>query len=513
MPTRRQVLTSVLGLGALGALSACSTPGTPASSAGASGTMPSGGPLPAGLRAAIAAAEAKRPRSGRTTALTLTAKPVQIDLGGTTVTTWAYSDAVPGLPLQAKVGDQVTVSFRNQLPEATSVHWHGLAIRNDMDGVPGVTTPEIPAGGSFDFSFVVPDAGTYWLHPHHGMQLDRGLYAPFIIEDPDEKADYDTEWILVLDDWTDGVGPSAEKILADLKAGTATDGGSMSGMDGMGGMGGMDGMGSMSSGDVDYPLYLVNGRAAADPDLLVAKPGDRIRLRIINAAADTIFTVAVGGHRLTVTHADGYPVTPATTNALTIGMGERYDAVVTLADGVFPFVAEPVGKNGDGTKLARALIRTSQSGSAPAAGVRPAELDGAALTADRLTAAPATALPTRTADRVLDVVLGGSMNPYKWTINGTTYDNASPLTIKPGQAGRLRIRNRTMMPHPIHLHGHTFQLGPAGGTGPRKDTVLVPMMGGVDVDLVADNPGAWMLHCHNAYHIEGGMMTRLDYQV
>ena len=103
-------------------------------------------------------------------------------------------------------------------PAPTSVHWHGLAIRNDMDGVPGVTTPEVPPGGAFAFDFVVPDPGTHWFHPHTGLQLDRGLYAPFIIDDPDEPGAYDHEWVIVLDDWTDGVGPSPEQILADLQA-------------------------------------------------------------------------------------------------------------------------------------------------------------------------------------------------------------------------------------------------------------------------------------------------------
>jgi FtsP/CotA-like multicopper oxidase with cupredoxin domain len=103
------------------------------------------------------------------------------------------------------------------------------------------------------------------------------------------------------------------------------------------------------------------------------------------------------------------------------------------------------------------------------------------------------------------------MAPYVWTINGRTYDKTVPLSIKQGQVGRLRISNMSMMPHPLHLHGHTFQLGPAGGSGPRKDTVLVPPMGAVAVDLAADNPGRWMVHCHNAYHAEAGMMTRLEY--
>ena len=166
--------------------------------------------------------------------------------------------------MRATAGDRVTVAFTNDLPAPTSVHWHGLAIRNDMDGVPGVTTPEVPPGGAFAFDFVVPDPGTHWFHPHTGLQLDRGLYAPFIIDDPDEPGDYDHEWVLVLDDWTDGVGPSPEQILADLQAAGAD--GSM-----MGGMGG--GMMGADGGDVSYPLFLINGRPTNDPDVLAATAG------------------------------------------------------------------------------------------------------------------------------------------------------------------------------------------------------------------------------------------------
>jgi FtsP/CotA-like multicopper oxidase with cupredoxin domain len=375
-----------------------------------------------------------------------------------------------------------------------------------MDGVPGVTTPETPAGGTFNFDFIVPDAGTHWFHPHHGLQMDRGLYAPFIVDDPREKGAYDHEWILVLDDWTDGVGTSPEENLAALQqAGASGNDMGMGRMDGMN-MGGGMGHGMQDGGDVAYPMFLINGRAATDPDTLAGKPGQKIRLRIINSAADTMFNVALGGHVMTITHTDGYAVTPVDTSLLRIGMGERYDATVTLGNGVFPLVAEPVAKKG----LARALVRTG-SGGVPAANARPSELDGYPLTVDVLRAAPGTALPKRQPDTVQDLMLSGTMAPYEWTINGTTYDNTIPLTIKPGQSGRLQIRNHSMMSHPLHLHGHTFQLGHAGGNGPRKDTVLVPPMGGVDVDLVANNPGQWMVHCHNAYHAETGMMTRLDY--
>lgn len=486
---RRTFLLAAAGTGAALGLAACGS-GAAGASIGAS---------------AIASREAARKPGGATRRLVLRAQPTEVDLGGTVVGTWAYGSTIPGQAFRATAGDRVTVDFRNDLPEATSVHWHGLAIRNDMDGVPGVTTPETAPGGQFAFDFVVPDPGTHWFHPHHGLQLDHGLYAPFVIDDPDEPGDYEAEWILMLDDWTDGVGPDAKEIMAGLMAAVET-GNQMGGMGGMDhGMGGMGGMG-MDAGDVEYPFFLVNGRVPTDPETFVARPGDRVRLRIINAAADTVFTVAVGGHDLVVTHTDGYPVQPVTTPALRIGMGERYDALVTLDDGVFTFVAAPEGKPG----LARALIRTG-SGAVPPASARPAELDAYPLTVDALRSTESARLPERSPDSVQDLLLSGSMAPYVWTINGATYENAIPLTIREGQSGRMLIRNMSMMSHPLHVHGHTFQMGAAGGTGPRKDTVLVPPMGGYRVDVLADNPGKWMVHCHNAYHADAGMMTRLDY--
>ena len=479
---RRAFLGGLVALGTAGALAACSV---------RSGGRPVGPDD-------VVAKEAARPTTGTVRDFTLTARPVTVDLGGTVVDTWAYGDGVPGVALRATAGDRVRVAFRNDLPEETSVHWHGLAIRNDMDGVPHLTTDPVAPGGTFAFDFVVPDPGTHWFHPHTGLQLDRGLYAPFLVDDPAEPGDYDAEWVVVLDDWTDGVGPSPEQIYADLRQSGGTSG--------MGG-GMMHGHGGMDGGDVTYPLYLVNGRTPTDPDVLSAQPGQRVRLRLINAGADTVFDVALADHEFTVTHSDGYPVTPVPTASVRLGMGERYDAIVTLGDGVFPLVAAPVGKNG----LSRALLRTG-AGSVPPQDYRPDGLAGDPLTVGQLRAAPGAALPARDPDSTQNVLLSGAMSPYVWTINGRTYDDTEPLTVRQGQTTRLRLRNRSMMPHPLHIHGHTFQVGAAGGTGPRKDTVLLPAMGGIDVTLAADNPGAWMVHCHNAYHAEAGMMTRLEYR-
>jgi FtsP/CotA-like multicopper oxidase with cupredoxin domain len=431
--------------------------------------------------------------------ITLRASQDQIDLGGRIVSAWMYGQKLPGSPIRATAGDRVQVTLYNDLPEETSVHWHGLAIPNAMDGVPGVTTPAVRPGGSFVYDFVLPDPGTHWFHPHTGLQLDTGLYAPFIVEDRREKGDYDQEWVLMLDDWTQGVGPDPQEIFDALVAAGERDTGGMMGGMGHGGM-------AMDGGDVTYPMFLINGRPTNDPDALRIKRGDRVRLRIINAGADTIFTVAVGGHRMTITHTDGYPVRPVTADSLRIGMGERFDVLVDVADaGVFPVVAEAKGKAGEAVALLRA-------GDAPVPPLkRPAGLDVYPVGGEMLQAATGAELPVASPQVVHDLVLSGSMAPYVWTFNGVTYDRAQPLGVAMGQPVRLRLSNMSMMSHPVHLHGHTFQIGAAGAGGARKDTLLLAPMVRAEVDLVADNPGSWMLHCHNAYHAEAGMMTRLDY--
>lgn len=455
--------------------------------------------------AAIARAEAARARSGRTHDVDLVARRGQVDLGGRVVTALTYGGSVPGALVRVSAGDVLRARIRNELDQETSVHWHGLAIRHDADGVPGVTGPAVAAGASTVVEFVVPDPGTYWLHPHTGLQLDWGLHAPVIVDDPHEPGAYDEELVVVLDDWTVGWGKTPEDLLADLQAGGGSGGG-MGGMDhgSGGGAGGMQGM--PDAGDVAYPAYLANGRLPTAAATFRAAPGRRVRIRMINAAADTTFDVALAGHRLTVTHTDGFPVQQVVVDTLRIAMGERYDVVVALADGVFPLAAVPLGKAGT---PARVLLR-SGTASAPDAEARPTELTGRRLGPADLAPTDDVRLPDRSPDTVQDVVLAGDMATYRWTINGRTYADAVPLRVREGASARLRISNRSMMSHPVHLHGHTFAVR---GSGLRKDTLLVPAMTAVDVDLLADNPGAWMLHCHNAFHMEAGMMTRLDYTV
>jgi FtsP/CotA-like multicopper oxidase with cupredoxin domain len=409
-----------------------------------------------------------------------------------------------------------------------------------MDGAPPATQGAVRAGRNFTYRFTADTPGTYFFHPHVGLQLDRGLYAPLIVEGPREPLSYDEEWVVVLDDWLDGVTGTPDEAFAELRQGMGgmhTGSGTDTGMDGTGG--GMDGMhmsgmgGSASpspsgggtgmrfmltgarsrllggdAGDVKYPYHLINGRVAADPQVFRSRPGRRIRLRLINAGGDTAYRVALGGHRLTVTHTDGFPVHHRQTDALLIGMGERYDALVTLDDGVFPLVALAEGKDATGL----AVVRTG-SGGTPGATVRPKELDGLITAASQLRAADDVRLPAKKADRVHRIELTGGMTAYDWAVNGRRFamdhPTAHPIIVEEGRRVRLDFVNTTTMWHPMHLHGHTYQLGSGG---PRKDTTIVPPKRTVSVFFDADNPGRWMLHCHNAYHAETGMMALVAYQ-
>ncbi len=452
-----------------------------------------------------------------------------VELGARSVDTWTYGGSLPGPELRLPQGQPVRIRVDNDLPQPTSVHWHGIRLQNAADGVPGLTQEAIPPGGSHLYEFRPPDAGTYFFHSHVGVQLDRGLYAPLIIDARDERSAPDEDVVLMLDDWLDGTGASPDDRLDELRR----NGMDMGGMD-MGGMdmGGMDmggrladgphrdlaGMppaagslaalanameaGTVDPGDVrDYPLHLVNGRPPGDAYRVLARRGDRVRLRIVNAAADTIYCVFVEDTALSVTHADGLPVVPVDTDAVLIGMGERYDAVVTVPDGPRRIIALALGKRGRAVAVLRPRDSSARATAPSARYAMPRRIvDYADLRPirgeRRLTGAQET---------ILDLGMGDGS--YSWTIGGQVYDQADPIRVERDAAQRFVMRNRTMMAHPMHLHGHSFR--PVDG-GPWKDTILVPPMREVAVDWVPDNPGSWAFHCHNAYHAEAGMMRRVE---
>ncbi|MCQ4622956.1 multicopper oxidase family protein [Corynebacterium sp. CCUG 65737] len=497
--SRRQFLLGGLVLAGTGALVACGQ-GNSTSAPAASSSSSSSYPTPPNLPAP-------------SVRKTLTARPMSIDIGGIEAKTWGYVSDTGDAAIEATAGDVLQVDITNELPESTSIHWHGIALHNAADGVPGMTQPPIEPGQSFSYVFETPHGGTYFYHSHSGLQLDRGLHAPLIVRDPDDAEDQDVEWTIVLDDWLDGIdGSSPEDQLTML---TGMDMGGHGNMD-MGGHGGMDmgGEGGMmahgtpdlalggDAGDVMYPHYLINGRIPRAHRTFNARPGDKARLRFINAGADTIFKVALGGHRMTVTHTDGFPVQPWETESIYLSMGERVDVEVILGDGIFPLTALAVGKD----DRAFAVIRTA-GGQAPRPDVDFPELSSTGLLLSSLKPADRALLPEGTPDREVSIDLGGQMMPYEWSI--LTDGQSSSATVQEGQRLRMVMRNRTMMPHPMHIHGHTWALPGSGGL--RKDTVLLRHGETMIADLIADNPGEWAFHCHNAYHLETGMMSSLRY--
>ncbi|MFB7917622.1 multicopper oxidase family protein [Streptomyces sp. NPDC056061] len=590
-PTRRAVLGAAVATVGTAALASCSGDSDPGHGSPRPSGAQAGGPEPGGANRGkagrgrsegeyvsphgeeVAAAEAKRP-SGPLRKFHLTTTPARLDLGGGLVVgSWAYEARLPGPELRFTVGENVALTLANHLPDATTLHWHGLNVRNDMDGVPDLTQRPIKAGADFSYRFKVPHPGTYWYHPHTGVQQDRGLYAPLIVEDPKEPLKYDKEWVVVLDDWVDGVdGSTPDGVLDELSGGRggmdhsgmrhgSGDGGSgkddtddghdmdvmddkrdandddgrrgpaaSSGAPRSAGSSGRrsgpsrilrDGFSELldsHGGNVAYPYYLINGRIPKAPTSFTARPGDRIRLRIINAGGDTAFRVALGGHRMTITHTDGYPVRHTTTDALLMGMGERYDVIVTAKDGVFPLTALAEGKGA----TALALLRTGQ-GTPPAASVRPKELDGKLVEAGDLSPHESVALSAREPDRTIRFKLTGTMKAYDWGFDHEPYAPDRRRPVAAGERVRLEFFNITSMWHPIHLHGHSF--GVVGAAGPRhhasrrrepqwarKDTVIVRPNSSMAVEFDADNPGLWMLHCHNIYHSDVGMMTVLGYR-
>ncbi|MFG2633605.1 multicopper oxidase family protein [Streptomyces sp. NPDC048362] len=542
-PTRRTLLRTPIAAAGAGFLAACSGPG----SEPGSGPQPAIGAdrfVPAGPRGyvnpsdpEVLAAERRR-GSGPVRTYRVTAAETTLDLGGRSVRTWAYNGEVPGPLVRVTAGDVLDLTLSNRLPANTTLHSHGVRLRCDMDGVPDLTQRAIRPGSDFRYRFTLKHPGTYLLHSHVGMQPDRALYAPLVVDDPRERLAYDKEWILVLDDWLDGVeGSTPEGVLEQLKPGGAMDMGGM----GMGGMSMGSGHGSHSpgpstgtrpksskksagpsrvlddshsrmlhgmGGSVAYPHYLINGRLPTSPSVFRCRPGERIRLRIVNAGSETAFRVALGGHQMTITHTDGYPVKHKGTDALLVGMAERYDVLITAKDGFFPLVALPEGKKG----RALAVLRTDKGKNLPAPDVRPDELDGKTVPARRLLPDDSVALRERHPDREMRIRITGGMKKYDWGFDHRPYSVQQRHPVRAGERVRLTLINATDMWHPMHLHGHTFAVRGLDGVGARKDTALVLPHRKLVIDFDADNPGLWMLHCHNQYHSESGMMTVLGYK-
>ncbi|ADB63097.1 multicopper oxidase type 3 (plasmid) [Haloterrigena turkmenica DSM 5511] len=487
---------------------------------------------------------------------TLVASSGEVDVGADESTeTWVYEEQLPGPELRVSEGETLRVSLENQLPEGTTIHWHGVPVPNPMDGVPDVTQDPVSSDGTFEYEYEASPAGTYVYHSHVGLQLDRGLYGPLIVEEESPHVEYDREYTLQFDDYLaeepaldsigappgggdgmgpgggpegdgDGMGPGGDGMGPGGEGGGGGPGnGRGPGGDGMGPGGGPggdgngmgpdggpggdgDGMGpgsQMMSQRPPYEGLLVNGRLPSEPPVFEVEEGERVRLRFINPSSTTTYRVGVGGHSLTVTHADGRPVEPVEVDSFVMSMGERYDAILEAdSPGEWAVVAEPVVGDEDPAE-ARLRYETADDGSAERPGFDGRELEyGDLATLEPL---ELDGEPDRTFDLTLSGGMMGGADADAWTIDGEVYPDADPFEISEGDHVRVRMVNRSPAIHPMHLHGHFFQVGDA-----VKDTVLVAPHGDqVTFDFRADNPGDWLFHCHNVYHLERGMARVFEY--
>lgn len=417
--------------------------------------------------------------------VTVTAAPGQATIEpGVTVNAWMYDGTLPGTPLRVTEGQTVRVRFRNQLPEATMIHWHGQPVPLGMDGVPTISRPSIAPGQEFLYELTGLVPGTYWFHPHgHEMQLDLGMASALIVDpaNPANDPASDIDQTILLDDWNDPLG------------------------------GGFVG-------------HLLNGKSSNGQSPLVVQQGQKLRLRFINASAVSNYVVALDGHPMTVTHADGSRVQPVVVQAIPIGIGERYDAIVDCNNpGTWSLaVAALTNRN---TTLVRGIVQyAGQSQPAPAASYVPANLASGTLLSYAQLASYFPVQPiTATPDRTFPAVLGMSMGPtgMQNTINGEAWPVVTPMQVALNDQVQMTFTNTSMglgQYHPMHIHGHFFRLlGTAGGTlhPPVKDTVLIAPMGmagsSQTVQLTMNNPGRWLMHCHHMMHMANGMMTVVEY--
>lgn len=432
----------------------------------------------------------------------LTASPAsaQITPKAGKTATWAYNGSVPGPLLRVRQGDNVRVTLDNRLAEETTIHWHGMRVPNGMDGVPHLTQKPVGPGEKFVYEFVARDAGSYWYHPHQRSfeQVDRGLAGAFIVDEKQPlEADRDMLWML--DDWR----------LDD--AGQITDD-----------FGGMHDM--THSGRIGNWLSL-NGRP---PGNLTVRRGERIRLRVINAANARIFALGFAGHTPQIIALDGQPVEPHTPEFGRIVLGPSMRADIILDMMGQPGARFAVSDNFY-PGMEYSLLDIVYDDSTP---LRTRPLDAPIHLPANPLAEPDLALAERH-----EIVFGGGMmggmgmammdgrsvgmremmgNRMAWAVNGvvaTGHLDKPIFTLRRGSSHILALNNDTAWHHPIHLHGHVFRLVSRNGKPTRLrewgDTVLLAPREQAEIAFAADNPGDWMLHCHILEHQQGGMMTTI----
>ena len=493
------------------------------------------------------------PAHAKTTEYDLTIDRTPVTITGKTLVKVTANGGIPAPTLRFVEGDDAIIRVTNKMNEDTSIHWHGLILPGGMDGVPGFNDfLGIPPGETFTYRFKIKQTGTYWYHAHSMGQEQDGLYGS-IIAAPSGKDPIKSErdYVVVLSDFTEEESDNvmmnlkmssdyystARRTLGDFfgdveKQGfdkawkTAKEWGDMR-------------MSQTDLADVTGYTFLVNGKSPEQNWTGIFKPGERVRLRFINASAMSFFDVRIPGLKMSVVQSDGQNVEPVKVDEFRISPAETYDVVVTPAeDKAYTIAAEPIDRTGfaigtlatrEGMKgdipeaRPRALLKMGDMGGMDMSemDMTPADMKSGWIEAGTPAGDKALSYSdlryagiqkdTREPGRTIEVHLGGNMERYIWTINDKKFSEAEPIRLKYGERVRLNFTNDTMMAHPMHLHGMFVQLenGQPAEKLPNKHVVVVPPGQSYSVLLTADEAGEWAMHCHLLYHMMSGMMTKV----
>lgn len=465
----------------------------------------------------------------------LTISQTQLSPAGKERTALTINGGIPGPTLRFREGDTAVITVRNDLPrEETSLHWHGLLVPNGMDGVPYLTTPPIKAGTSREFRFKLTHPGTYWYHSHTGLQEQRGVYGSIVVTPKGgEPVKADRDYVLVLSDWTN---ESPGSVMRALMSGTeyyaVKKGNAQSIVEAAraGELGSYfqrekSRMAPMDLSDVYYDSFLINGQKRSH---LEALPGERVRLRLINAGASSYFYAHSATGPLTIVAADGPAVQATPVEKLLIGMAETYDVIVTIPkSGSWEFRATAQDNSGhasiflgDGDEHVAAPIPSPNLYSmdhmleaAMGDGMSKMNMARPSAPYQQLRSTRPTAIPAQHPRREIELRLTGDMKRYLWSFNGKTLAEDSTIPVRKGEVLRIELINDTMMHHPLHLHGHFFRLlNGQGDRSPLKHTVDVSPMGKQTIEFLANEEGDWFFHCHLLYHMDAGMARVFSYQ-
>jgi FtsP/CotA-like multicopper oxidase with cupredoxin domain len=447
---------------------------------------------------------------GRSAPLSLTATTRVLEIDGRAATVYGLVNGAGGLGLNLDPGQQFRVDLTNNLEVETIIHWHGQLPPNVQDGVPGIPVPMLKPQEvrSYDYA---PIPGTYWMHSHVPVQEMQMLAAPLIVRSAEDVAADRQEVVMLLHDFS---FKPAEEVLAEITGGMGghdmaamgTAGAADTGMSGMDMSGGMAGM-AMDLNDFDYDAYLANDRTLSDPEVIAVEKAGRVLLRIINASAATTYWLDTGmpGRLVAV---DGHAVVPVSGTRFGVAMAQRLDIELDLPGaGAFPVLALREGAR----ERTGIILATAGAEVVKLAGMGDTETPAFDTDmAQEMLLQAANPLAARPVDRSHMIMLAGSMQPYVWTIDGQTWGTHKPVVAVSGERVELTFHNMSMMGHPMHLHGHVFQVVGINGTainGAMRDTIYVPPMARVTVALDAGEAARWMLHCHHMPHLSTGMMT------